>query len=36
MDWLAEIAFILIIAGVIGVGTIAILMGVFWYDTWGE
>ena len=36
MEWLAEVAFILIVAGIIGVGTIAVLMGVFWYDMWGE
>lgn len=36
MDWLAGLAFILIVAGVIGVGTVAIVSGIFYINFWKD
>lgn len=36
MDWLADLAFILLVAGIVGVGFVAIVAGIFYVNFWGE
>ena len=36
MDWLADLALLMIIAGVVGIGTVAIVIGIFYIGNWNE